>query len=220
MKNSQIADPKRMGRPPKITRDEILDAAYGSDPNGLQLASLADRLGVSVKTIYYYFPGRQSLVDAITERAIAETNPPEYSGCGTWQEVVRQTALWYSHLGTSQPGWMNDPAAPIGIKKVGLNVLRLACRKLAQFGWGTHDAYRAHVLVSNWAIAQGESARAADGDYRSEDIERTLEDYGEESFITELSDIMGPLKLASDVFEDGLQILIAGIEATIVRAAR
>src|SRR5215207_8660726 len=57
----------------------ILDAAIdalASDPEA-SMAEIARRAGVVRATIYVHFPTRDALIDAVTQRAIAEATEPE-----------------------------------------------------------------------------------------------------------------------------------------------
>src|SRR5689334_14195091 len=54
--------------------ERILDAAVDElalDP-GASMAAVAKRAGVVRATLYVHFPTREALIDAVTERAIAE----------------------------------------------------------------------------------------------------------------------------------------------------
>jgi AcrR family transcriptional regulator len=64
-----------MSTPPnnaKVSRDEWIDAAIAalvSEPiDGLKVLSLADRLGVSRSSFYWYFESREQFLDALIER--------------------------------------------------------------------------------------------------------------------------------------------------------
>src|SRR4051812_35874238 len=96
---------RRMGRPPKTSREEILDAAARVEASELQLTTLAQRLGISVKTVYYYFPNRKALLDAITERTVSEEGFVDLSVCARPREVLEQVAYWAYRIGRTQPGW-------------------------------------------------------------------------------------------------------------------
>jgi AcrR family transcriptional regulator len=211
---------RRIGRPPKVTRNDILDAAARHENlAGLQLTQLASDLGISVKTVYYYFAGRQEVMDGLTERAVVEMGLPNMAETATWPEVFRENAIWYFRLGFSQPGWVHDPNAPVAVKKMGVEVLQLVCDKLGALGWTKQDAYRAHILVSNWALTLGESVRKTlgEGHFDPENVRRFLSNYTAPAVAEALSDVLQPFQSEQEVFEDGLHILLAGIDHRIVR---
>ncbi|WP_315724157.1 TetR/AcrR family transcriptional regulator [Sphingosinicella rhizophila] len=207
-----------MGRPPKITRDEILDAASQSTAEDLQLTSLARALGISVKTVYYYFPTRRALIDALTDRAVSHMGLPEFDRAKDWRAVLAEDARWHYRLGSSQPGWFFRTAAPRGI---GIEMLRQVQARLAALGWTKRDAMMAHLVICNWAIATGEGVyRSYElGGFDVDNIRRHLDDYADPATVDALSLQMSELDLG-EVFETGLDIVLNGIEESLVRAKR
>jgi TetR/AcrR family transcriptional regulator, tetracycline repressor protein len=63
---------RRVGRPPRINRQMIIDAARALDREQLTLQAVADRLGVDRKAISYHVAGRQELVDLVAAETIGE----------------------------------------------------------------------------------------------------------------------------------------------------
>jgi TetR/AcrR family tetracycline transcriptional repressor len=208
---------KRMGRPPKTSREEILDAAAGFDPVGLQLTTLAQALGISVKTVYYYFPTRRALLDALTERAVTELGLPDVADAPDWRAVMRACALWAYRLGASQPGWFSGSAAARG---VGVEALRRTYVRLIELGWSERDAVRAHSVMCNWALAAGEAAHVTrlSGGMGIDNIHRHLADYADPETIDDLTRMMSAFDI-DEMFEDGLKIILAGLEATLLKAS-
>ena len=64
-----------MGRP-ALTRDEVLETAAGlvkrHGPDALTMRALAAELGTAVTSIYWHVGNRESLLDALVERAAAD----------------------------------------------------------------------------------------------------------------------------------------------------
>jgi AcrR family transcriptional regulator len=64
-----------MGRP-ALTRDEVLEAAAGlvkqHGPDALTMRALATELGTAVTSIYWHVGNRESLLDALVERTVAD----------------------------------------------------------------------------------------------------------------------------------------------------
>lgn len=210
---------KRMGRPPKVTRDEIIEAAARWEPAELQLTALADTLGISVKTLYYYFPARQALLDALTERAVADMGLPDIMRAASWREVLTEVAIWFYCLGREQPGSFID--TNVAIRRVGLKLLRLTFARLGELGWTTADAFRANLVVSNWAVCRGESAHANPvAKYSLEETRDMLTGYFSPEVADEMSIMTQTIGSEQELFDDGLAVVLAGIEQVILGERR
>lgn len=206
-------DSKRMGRPPKTSREEILDAAMRADAPDLQLTRLAQDLKISVKTVYYYFPTRRALLDALTEKIVAGMDLPDVETAGDWREALQRVARWCYRLSMDQPGWFVGPTAARG---VGLKlVLRIQAR-LVELGLTPAQAFKAFAIVGNWAKAAADSAlrTEAEGGLDPANIRASLQDYADPEDVEALSALMAAIGL-EEVFEDGLEVMLAGIEAKL-----
>src|SRR3954447_13952609 len=83
------------GRPKKVTREEIADAALALlDTEGLDAVSfrrVAGELGVSHMTLYSYLDSKEALLDAMVGRALEVpelTNPQ-----GEWADSLREVLV-------------------------------------------------------------------------------------------------------------------------------
>lgn len=90
----------------QLTRDDILDAAVAlidDGPTALTMRALADRLGVTGAALYYWFPAKGELLDAVAahlaERIIAEPDPD-----AAWQDRVRAIAAGVVRSADAHPG--------------------------------------------------------------------------------------------------------------------
>ena len=61
---NEIED-KHRGRPPTLSRDSILAIAAKIPVEGFSLRVVADRLGVSPQSIYYYFNSKNALLGVL-----------------------------------------------------------------------------------------------------------------------------------------------------------
>ena len=96
---AEPAPARRPGRPPRINRQMIVDAARSLSREGLTLQAVADRLGVDRKAISYYVTGRQQLVDLVATQSIGEELgdlelPEDWSAAiHAWAEATRRAML-------------------------------------------------------------------------------------------------------------------------------
>jgi AcrR family transcriptional regulator len=99
--------PRRRGRPPRISRAQILAAALRiADANGLEqltMRRLGAELGVDPMTIYGHVPDKTALFDGLAELVLAEVTLPEPTG--EWADdfravarAARATLLAHPHL--------------------------------------------------------------------------------------------------------------------------
>jgi AcrR family transcriptional regulator len=83
---------RRRGRPPQVSRDEIVDAAarlLREAPDApLTMANVAGAVGVTPTALYRHFRGRDELLDALVGKILSDRNaalPHE----GPWQDQLR-----------------------------------------------------------------------------------------------------------------------------------
>jgi TetR/AcrR family transcriptional regulator, tetracycline repressor protein len=206
---------RRTGRPPKTSADQILDAAALFEPAELQLTTLAERLGISVKTVYYYFPNRRALVDALTERTVAEIGLPDLDQAISPRAVLEEVARWTYRLADTQPNWYLLSAAPRGL---GVRALVCYIARMEALGLGAEPAALAYVAVTSYAMGAGENARNTRelGGTSLANIARQFADYGDERSLSLLQGLIAD----SDVvqwFEKGLKVVLAGVESDLLR---
>ena len=83
----------RRGRPPRVTREDILDAVdTGGD--SFTMAGLAQELGVSEPAIYYHFPSKEALLIELGARVLSELHLPDPTlGWEPWLEQFARALL-------------------------------------------------------------------------------------------------------------------------------
>ena len=90
---------RKRGRPARITRQLIVEAARSLDREGLTLQAVADRLGVDRKALSYHVAGRQQLIDLVATQTIGEElqglELPEAwdAAIRSWAEATRRAML-------------------------------------------------------------------------------------------------------------------------------
>ncbi|MEM9133636.1 MAG: TetR family transcriptional regulator [Actinomycetota bacterium] len=87
--------PKRLGRPPSISRDRIVATALelgGREGlSALTMRRLADELGVTVRALYRHVEDRQEVIDLLAYRFL-EDAPPSLLDVDDWRDSLRAHA--------------------------------------------------------------------------------------------------------------------------------
>jgi AcrR family transcriptional regulator len=112
--------PRRTGRPPKISVDDVIAAgiaeadagALSADGIGadLTLRAVAARLGVGVMTLYGHVENREQLLDLMEDQCLADELAgitPEAELTGDWRSMLEQVAEEYLDLLGRHP-WLAD----------------------------------------------------------------------------------------------------------------
>lgn len=85
--------PRGRGRPPRISRQMIVDTAAGMDATTLTLQAVADRLGVVRKAITYHVAGRDELLRLAADARLAEElDASAVTHAADWRDAVRAYA--------------------------------------------------------------------------------------------------------------------------------
>ena len=93
---------KHRGRPATLSRESILSIAGEIPLEGFSLRGVAERLGVSPQSIYYYFDSKNALLGALAEESVALLPDVE---ARDWQSYLRQSLLGYRR-------WLLDSGSP------------------------------------------------------------------------------------------------------------
>jgi AcrR family transcriptional regulator len=83
---------RRRGRPPQVTREEIVDAAatlVRDEPDApLTMTNVAAAVGVTPTALYRHFRDRDEMLDALVGKILSDRNAALRQD-GTWQEQLR-----------------------------------------------------------------------------------------------------------------------------------
>ena len=79
--------PSRRGRPPTISRTQILEAAERYSFGDLTMQALATSLNVTPAALYRYFPSKADLADALVQHVCSRISVPARDG-RPWQQWV------------------------------------------------------------------------------------------------------------------------------------
>jgi AcrR family transcriptional regulator len=165
---SRAAEPargRRLGRPPRIDRAAIAQAAGEIPLDELTLRSVAERLGVSVSGLYHYVSGREDLIRLAAEQSALRLTMPVDHG--------QHWAVWfYEWADYTRRAFVRDPEllkhfidGAIGADVMAPNVdaaIGLCMRQ----GFTARHALEAYDLVSECALGSAISVIRAERNRR------------------------------------------------------
>lgn len=144
------AGPRR-GRPPRIDRAAIAQAAGQIPLSDLSLRSVADLLGVSVPGLYHYVQGRDELFALAAEQSVRRLPLPADHD-QHWAVWLYEWAVYIRSAFVSDPGLLKEYIdGAIGMEVMASNIdaaLALCVRQ----GFSANEALDAYHLVSESAL--------------------------------------------------------------------
>lgn len=217
MDRSPTSAPRPRGRPPRLSREQIVAAARGTGSRELTMQSVADALGVSRKALHYYVGDRQGLLTLVVlDRFERELHRVELPTDGDWRVVLRA----YAHAfrdGMVQVGMQISTAVertPFGAVGAGA-VLSLAERVLDALltaGFGVDDARRALTAVADIAQTAAQNAHTSVRDFHRAETQAALQRAADDQYPA-LRRVLGATPAADDgQFDFELDLAIAGLE--------
>lgn len=202
------------GRPPRISREQIVAAARALPARDLTMQAVADALGVSRKALHYYVGDRQGLLSlVVVDRFETELGGVELPVHGDWQAVLRSYAHAFRE-GLVQVGIAVDHTPLRGAgATAALAMAERVLDVMLTAGFAPDDARRGLTALANIAqtAAQGTiRASAGQHDYGAETV-AALEDIGYDDYPAlrrALTDAPSP---DAGQFDFELDIVIAGL---------
>jgi AcrR family transcriptional regulator len=141
----------RRGRPPRIDRAAIAQAAGEIPLTDLSMRSVADRLGVSVPGLYHYVQGRDELLALAAEQSVRRL-PLPVDRDQHWAAWLHEWAVYTRTAFVSDPGLLRQYTdGGIGVEVMAANIdaaLALCIRQ----GFSPSEALYAYELVSECAL--------------------------------------------------------------------
>jgi AcrR family transcriptional regulator len=142
---------RRVGRPARLDRAAIARASAELDLNQVTMRSVADRLGVSVPSLYHYVRGRDDLLRLAAEQSAARLSVPEDRG-QHWSVWLYQWADHARAAFAAQPALLESfMHADFGVDRM-LDHLDAALGVLHKQGFTPADAKHAYDLATECAI--------------------------------------------------------------------
>lgn len=216
--------PRRPGRAtrPALSRDSILDAAIGlvrrGGVEGLTIRKLAAALGVSPMAVYHHFDGRESIVLGVIDRVVADAAVTAHgTSPRRWQDWLRATFRGMHRALVAQPGLVPLIGHSLRVGPSALGVLDEVLGVLRAAGIEGAAAVRAYQSLMAYTLGAATLSATAAGDGRPLD-ERAAEEAAEAAatlpHLQALADDLRAFR-RSDAFEDGLDVVLAGVEASL-----
>ncbi|MCD9624332.1 TetR/AcrR family transcriptional regulator [Rhabdothermincola salaria] len=162
------ASSRRTGRPPRISRDQIVDAAVEIGLRDLTLKAVADRLDVSVAALYHHVSGKDDLLRLAADSSAGRLRLPEDVG-QHWAVWLLEWAVYTREAFVADPALLDhfiDADISAEVMAPRIEVILAA---LSRQGFSATEARAAYELVSAQAIGSAVAAIRDDRAWRRGD---------------------------------------------------
>ncbi|MGH2685313.1 MAG: TetR/AcrR family transcriptional regulator [Actinomycetota bacterium] len=144
-------DRPRVGRPPRISRAMIAEAAHELGLDGLTLKAVADHLGVSIAALYHHVSGKDDLMRLAAEYSATKVPLPKDTG-QHWALWLLEWARYNRDAFLAQPGLLAQYLeGAISAESIAGNV-DVILGLLVRQGFTITEANAAYNLVTSCAI--------------------------------------------------------------------
>ncbi|MFE6913294.1 TetR/AcrR family transcriptional regulator [Streptomyces rubiginosohelvolus] len=137
----------RPGRPARLSRERIAEAALQGDVATLTMRELATRLGVSHSSLYRWVPDRDGVLDLVSEVMVERVLPEDEPDSGSWLDWLTRLAWAMHDEFLAVPGYAAHVARPHRHHPASFG--RLRGQAIAAFRAGGADAQQAE---ENWTV--------------------------------------------------------------------
>ena len=153
--------PVRRGRPPRVSRETILDAVDARGDADWTMAGIASELGVSEPAIYYHFPSKQALVVALGARVLGEFQLPQPRE--DWEPWLEEFAHRLLAVYRGHPFLQDvDMASVVTLQPGSMHLLEDVLGYLVSCGFTLQDAvYAVHLVMTVVQQFGGTGARSS-----------------------------------------------------------
>lgn len=164
---TSTAPRRKAGRPPRISRAMIAQAAYEIGLEGLTLKAVADHLGVSVAALYHHVSGKDDLMRVAAEESTRAIPLPVDEG-QHWGQWLLDWANYNRAVFTAQPGLLAQYLEGAIPPEAVLHNLESILAVLVREGFTVEGANASYELVVSCAlgtvVAERWGRAAAGGD--------------------------------------------------------
>ena len=221
---------RRTGRPKageeRLTRERILEAALSLvDEEGMEALSmrrLAKELGVDPMAIYHHLPNKRALLSGVVEKAFSGMRVPD--GAGDWRERVRAWARAFREVARAHPRLVPHLASyPEAAAEATLESTEELYAAFEAAGMTPEEIVVAVGVVvdylNGFALAEASGAVGEPDEHREMLEMLDARPEGELPAMRRTFLALADEDLTTD-FEFGLQVVLAGLEATAVRRSK
>jgi TetR/AcrR family transcriptional regulator, tetracycline repressor protein len=210
------AAPRGRGRPRRVSRESIIDAARAMVPELLSMQSVADQLGVDRSTINYHFADREELFAVVAASAfgaeMAQYRAPESD---RWQEWVAHYSRAVHAALLRHPEFAGYVRLASGTDSAAFAAVEGLISKLASAGFGERDVVQSVAYISEvvHAAARNEILARSGGHPQGAELEQFLSLQPEESVpgLRRLLEL-DPYEY-EEHFEFAVRMIVAGLES-------
>jgi TetR/AcrR family transcriptional regulator, tetracycline repressor protein len=208
--------PRRRGRPPRISRDQIIGVARKMEPSTLTMRAVAAELGVDPSAVNYHVSDRATLLELVAEDVVlSQIDDSRLPIDADWRQALR---LFASKLrdaviksGSHSPYFR----FPTGGVPRALVVVEDLLSRLTDAGMSTEDAIRTLTAVNQITFAGArEAVLNADGRRhpQRDEMDRAVEELGTAGLVGARAVIEHWAPESEEQFAYNMDLLIAGIE--------
>lgn len=164
MSTSSAGRPK-LGRPPKVTREQIAEAALEIGLERATVRNVAEHLGMSVPGLYHHVGTREELVAMAAAHSLEALRLPEHDG-RPWDEWLVEYARFVYDALVAQPELIGQVLAGTNNTLRQAQHLEEVLGVLTAAGFTVADAYEAYAQLMSavTGAATSETGRAAAND--------------------------------------------------------
>jgi len=140
-----------LGRPPRISREDIARAANDIGLADVTLKAVADRLGVSIAGLYYHVEGKEELLRLAADYSAHRPDTPVDRG-QHWSVWLLEWASFTYHAFVDDPGLIAQYLeGAISAETIADNIDAIL-GVLVRQGFTTRQAFRAYSATSGCAV--------------------------------------------------------------------
>lgn len=214
-----MASVKRRGRPPRISRDQIVEAARAAG-DGVRMADVARALDVAPTALYHHVRGREELLELVAARILEETPFDDWAppAAAPWTEFVRAYGLAFRQAMLANAGALRYVRLTTATTAGRLDQVERLVAALRLAGFGVDDIARAvqyvNLLVCGEAWERALTEPGGTGPQLAE-FDRAVAARSDE--LPALAGLAGPKHRpdAESQFAFALDCLIAGMTARL-----